>query len=145
MRVLRVVVALAVYLWAVGANGEIFKCVGRDGRVSYTDQTCPGSASATPMKIEPNVIDASADRALAEAQARPTVKLRNDRPSAPCEQAARGLEALKREADPDPKALNAAYEAVVAACVAPTDAASDPDRQPRAVPVPAASGEPPRN
>jgi len=146
LRVLTTVLSLAASVWTLSANGEIYKCVGRDGRVTYTDQTCQVSGSSTPMKIEPNVIDASADRALAEAQARAAAKPRDERPVSRCDRAARELEVLKREVATDPKALNAAYEAVLAACVEAVERAGAPaNPQPRVLPLPAGGGEPPRN
>src|SRR4051794_30691524 len=41
-------------LFAVSAQSSVVRCVGKDGRISYQDSSCPNGAAGTPVDATPN-------------------------------------------------------------------------------------------
>jgi hypothetical protein len=109
---------LALSALALGgaARAQVYKCLGYDGRITYSDQACKGVARVSELAIEPNVIDTSADRVPRGPAPRPATRGRDERPTPECERAARELETARKTDGLAPRELRAAYDRVVMAC-----------------------------
>ena len=57
-----VALAAVCMLFAGAASAEVYKCTGADGKVTFGDSPCTGSANEKVLKVRPNTIDTSQDR-----------------------------------------------------------------------------------
>jgi hypothetical protein len=60
---MRNTLALAVLVLAAGQAAAVNKCVGPDGKVTFSDAVCPAGADAATIKERQNSIDTSAGHA----------------------------------------------------------------------------------
>jgi hypothetical protein len=81
---MRRTISLALVLVACVSHAQVRKCVGADGKISYSDVICAGGASEKGVRTDANTIDTSGFRKQAEqdkASATEQTKLDSTKPA----------------------------------------------------------------